>query len=66
MLRLENVDVKYGNRQALFGLTMKVEQGEFVTLLGANGAGKTAMPFPTMSGACNHCHTGSAGVMLKP
>ena len=41
MLRLENVDVKYGNRQALFGLTMKVEQGEFVTLLGANGAGKT-------------------------
>jgi branched-chain amino acid transport system ATP-binding protein len=41
MLRLENVDVKYGNRQALFGLTMRVEQGEFVTLLGANGAGKT-------------------------
>ena len=38
----------------------------FVSVEGANGAGKTAMPFPTMSGACNHCHTGSAGVMLKP
>lgn len=41
MLRLEEIDVMYGNRQALFGLSMKVEQGEFVTLLGANGAGKT-------------------------
>ena len=41
MLRLDGVDVMYGQRQALFGLTMTVEQGEFVTLLGANGAGKT-------------------------
>ena len=41
MLRLDRVDVTYGQRQALFGLTMNVEQGEFVTLLGANGAGKT-------------------------
>jgi branched-chain amino acid transport system ATP-binding protein len=41
MLRLDGVDVMYGQRQALFGLSMKVEQGEFVTLLGANGAGKT-------------------------
>lgn len=41
MLRLENIDVKYGQRQALFGLNLEVRQGEFVTLLGANGAGKT-------------------------
>jgi branched-chain amino acid transport system ATP-binding protein len=41
MLLLENVDVMYGPRQALFGFSMKVGQGEFVTLLGANGAGKT-------------------------
>jgi branched-chain amino acid transport system ATP-binding protein len=41
MLRLEDVDVMYGQRQALFRFSMKVEQGEFVTLLGANGAGKT-------------------------
>ncbi|MGB6055977.1 MAG: ABC transporter ATP-binding protein [Burkholderiaceae bacterium] len=41
MLRLDGVDVMYGQRQALFGLSLRVEQGEFVTLLGANGAGKT-------------------------
>jgi branched-chain amino acid transport system ATP-binding protein len=41
MLRLDRVDVMYGQRQALFGLSLNVEQGEFVTLLGANGAGKT-------------------------
>jgi len=41
MLRLDGVDVMYGQRQALFGLSLRVEQGEFVTLLGANGAGKS-------------------------
>jgi branched-chain amino acid transport system ATP-binding protein len=41
MLRLEGIDVMYGQRQALFGFSLRVEQGEFVTLLGANGAGKT-------------------------
>ncbi|MGD9942668.1 MAG: ABC transporter ATP-binding protein [Burkholderiaceae bacterium] len=41
MLRLDAVDVAYGQRQALFGISLRVEQGEFVTLLGANGAGKT-------------------------
>jgi branched-chain amino acid transport system ATP-binding protein len=41
MLRLDGIDVFYGRRQALFGVSLAVEQGEFVTLLGANGAGKT-------------------------
>lgn len=41
MLRLENIDIMYGQRQALFSFSMHVKQGEFVTLLGANGAGKT-------------------------
>ena len=41
MLRLENVDVFYGNIQALFGLTLHVDEGEIVTLIGSNGAGKT-------------------------
>jgi branched-chain amino acid transport system ATP-binding protein len=41
MLQLEGVDVMHGQRQTLFGLSMKVESGEFVTVLGANGAGKT-------------------------
>ena len=41
MLRLENIDVFYGNIQALFGLSLNVEEGEIVTLIGSNGAGKT-------------------------
>jgi branched-chain amino acid transport system ATP-binding protein len=41
MLRLENVDVYYGRVQALHGLSLHVEEGEIVTLIGANGAGKS-------------------------
>ncbi len=49
MLRLENVSVKYGRRQALFDVSLEVGQGEFITLLGANGAGKTTT-LRTLSG----------------
>jgi len=41
LLELENVVASYGNIQALKGLTLAVEQGEIVALLGANGAGKS-------------------------
>lgn len=41
MLVLEGVHVYYGNIQALFDLSLKVEEGEIVTLIGSNGAGKT-------------------------
>jgi branched-chain amino acid transport system ATP-binding protein len=41
MLTLENVSVSYGAIKALKGVSMRVEQGEVVTLIGANGAGKT-------------------------
>jgi len=41
MLSLENVSVNYGAIEALTGVSMRVEQGEVVTLIGANGAGKT-------------------------
>ncbi len=41
MLTLEGVDVFYGRVQALHGLSIRVEQGEIVTLIGANGAGKS-------------------------
>lgn len=41
MLELENVDVYYGHVHALKGLSLKVDEGEIVTLLGSNGAGKT-------------------------
>lgn len=41
LLELRNVSSFYGNVQALKGVSLHVEQGEVVTLLGANGAGKS-------------------------
>ncbi len=41
LLELRNVTTFYGNVQALKGISLHVEQGEVVTLLGANGAGKS-------------------------
>ncbi len=41
MLELENVHTYYGNIHALKGISLNVEKGEIVTLIGANGAGKS-------------------------
>ena len=41
MLNIENISVNYGAIEALRGVSMRVEQGEVITLIGANGAGKT-------------------------
>jgi branched-chain amino acid transport system ATP-binding protein len=40
-LELRNVDVAYGKVQALRGVSLRVQRGEVVALLGANGAGKS-------------------------
>lgn len=42
MLEVKNLKVRYGNIEALHGLNFHVERGEIVTLIGANGAGKTS------------------------
>ena len=41
LLELEGVDARYGGVQALHGVSLTVEDGEAVAILGANGAGKT-------------------------
>lgn len=41
MLSVENVHTYYGNIHALKGVSLTIEKGEIVTLIGGNGAGKT-------------------------
>lgn len=41
ILQVENVHTYYGNIHALKGVSLRIEKGEIVTLIGGNGAGKT-------------------------
>jgi branched-chain amino acid transport system ATP-binding protein len=41
LLEVDDISVHYGRIQAIEGITLKVEEGEVVSLIGANGAGKT-------------------------
>jgi branched-chain amino acid transport system ATP-binding protein len=41
MLKLDNVHTFYGNIEALKGISLEVNEGEVVTLIGSNGAGKS-------------------------
>ena len=50
LLELEDVDAYYGHIQALSGISLTVERGEIVTLIGSNGAGKTTT-LRTVAGA---------------
>jgi len=49
LLRLDNVHTYYGNIHALKGVSITVDEGEIVTLIGANGAGKSTT-LKTISG----------------
>lgn len=56
MLKLENVQSGYGNILAVKGISLEVNRGEIITLIGANGAGKSTTLL-TISGIVN-CRAG--------
>jgi branched-chain amino acid transport system ATP-binding protein len=43
LLTITDLDVSYGRLRAVHGLSLRIEQGQIVTLLGSNGAGKTSV-----------------------
>src|SRR5437660_12554713 len=49
LLRIENLSVNYGAIRALQDVSLQIERGEIVTLIGSNGAGKTTL-LRTISG----------------
>ncbi len=42
MLKIDNLEVRYGGIQAIRGVSIEVPKGKIVTLIGANGAGKSS------------------------
>jgi branched-chain amino acid transport system ATP-binding protein len=49
MLEIDDLSVSYGGLRALEGVSLRVEQGSFVTVVGPNGAGKSTL-FKTICG----------------
>lgn len=63
MLKVDDINVYYGSIHAIKGISFEVKQGEIVTLIGANGAGKSTI-LKTVSGLLRS-KTGSINFLDK-
>jgi branched-chain amino acid transport system ATP-binding protein len=61
MLKLNQIHTYYGNIQALKGISLDIKQGEIVTLIGANGAGKST----TLMSICGLAPPRSGEIILN-
>lgn len=68
LLEIDTIDAFYGDFQALFGLTLSVDEGKAVAVIGANGAGKSTLlkavagSVPTREGRVGFDGTDLAGM----
>jgi branched-chain amino acid transport system ATP-binding protein len=61
MLEVRDVHTYYGNIHALKGISITVDEGEIVTMIGANGAGKST----TLNTICGLLHPRSGSILLE-
>ena len=61
MLKAENLNVYYGAIHALKGVSFEVKEGEIVTLIGANGAGKST----TLNTLCGLLHSRTGDILFE-
>ena len=60
ILSIQNLQVNYGGIEAVKGISFDVPEGEIVTLIGANGAGKSSTPRSTPSPASSAARASSS------
>ena len=71
ILHVENLVVRYGAIEALHGVSLKVEAGQIVCLIGANGAGKSSLLrcvsglVPSCGGSIMYACEGAGSVLLN-
>ena len=61
LLEANDIHTYYGSIHALKGITLSVEKGEIVTLIGGNGAGKTT----TLNTICGVYHPRTGSILLE-